>query len=184
MSVHRVLLVVCSALLIATTGWAGSRPVAVSPGSPEGVSLIESRCPTFSWTAVPGAESYELVVYQVGDEGEEAQPVLGETFAGSASSWTPSLDRCVERGGQYAWSVRAVAEKGALEWSSPSLFQVASGPSEAEFEEALLVVRGYLGVRAERASESGASVETEGAAPESKSEASAASPERGNEATS
>ena len=30
------------------------------------------------------------------------------------------------------------------EWSSPSLFRVAAGPSEEEFQEALAVVRAYL----------------------------------------
>ena len=146
MSVYRVLLVVCCALLIAATSWAGSRPVTVSPGNPQGVSLIEARCPTFSWGAVAGARSYELVVYRIGEEGEEAKPFLREAFAGSVYGWTPSLDRCLERGGQYAWSVRAIGRKEGSDWSRPSLFQVASGRSKAEFEEALELVRSYLGV--------------------------------------
>jgi hypothetical protein len=118
------------------------RPVAVSPGSATG-SVIGDACPTFSWGAVPEASSYQLVVYRVGDS-EDAEPVLRETFAGSVNGWTPSLDRCLERGGQYAWSVRAVGGGDASVWSSPSLFEVASGPSEAEFEEAVEVVRQYL----------------------------------------
>ena len=144
MSVYRVLLVVCCALLIATTtGWAGSEPVTVSPGSPTG-SVIGDTCPTFSWGSVEGAKSYELVVYRVEEGSEEARPVLRQSFAGSVASWTPSLDRCLERGGQYAWSVRGVGNGKESEWSPPSLFQVASGPSEAEFEEAVAVVRQYL----------------------------------------
>ena len=142
MSVHRVLLVVCSVLLIATTGSAGSKPVTVSPGSATG-ALIGDACPTFSWGSVEGAKRYELVVYRLGEEGEEPEPVLRETFAGSVSGWTPSLDRCLERGGQYAWSVRAVGQAEASEWSPPSLFQVTA-PTEAEFEEAVAVVRRYL----------------------------------------
>ncbi len=123
MSIPRVLRVGCLALAIATTGWAGSGvPVAVSPGDASKLALVEGRCPTFSWGEVDGAKSYELVVYRVEQGSEEAEPVLSQRISGSALGWTPSLDRCLERGGQYAWSVRAVAEKGALEWSSPSLF--------------------------------------------------------------
>ncbi len=131
-------------LAFAGVGWAGESPVAVSPGDASKLTLIEGRCPTFSWGLVEGARSYELVVYRLGEEAEEAQVVLRQSFAGSASGWTPSYDRCLERGGQYAWSVRALGQKEAPDWSPPSLFQVASGYSEAEFEEALAVVRSYL----------------------------------------
>ena len=140
-------------LVFCSTVWGAEAPVAVSPGSPTG-SLIGDECPTFSWGAVDGAKFYELVVYRVEADMEEARPVLSERIAGSALSWTPSLDRCLERGGQYAWSVRAAGGGDASDWSPPSLFEVASGPNEAEFEEALQVVRQYLVTRGE--------VETEG----------------------
>lgn len=117
--------------------------VAVSPGSAAG-SLIGDSCPTFSWGAVPGAKSYELVVYRVEDDNEEAKPALRQRISGTALGWTPSLDRCLERGAQYAWSVRAVGRKEPSEWSAPSLFEVAAGPSEEEFEAALKVVSQYL----------------------------------------
>ena len=93
---------------------------------------------------VEGAQSYELVVYQVGENGEDTKPVLQQTFAGSVSGWTPALDRCLERGGQYAWSVRAEGSKAASDWSPPNLFEVAAGSSEAELEEAVAVVRQYF----------------------------------------
>jgi hypothetical protein len=89
------------------------------------------------------------VVYLLGEEGEEAQPVLRQRIAGSALGWTPSLDRCLERGGRYAWSVRALGPKEESEWSRPNLFRVASAPSAVEFEEALEVVRTYLAARGE-----------------------------------
>ncbi len=153
----------------ASSALAAERPVAVSPGSASTVALIGDGCPTFSWGAADGAKSYELVVYRLAEEGEEAQPVLSETLAGSASSWTPSLDRCLERGGRYAWSVRAVGGKEASEWSAPSLFEVASGPSEAEFGEALEIVRQFLamerGGEAEGAAEEDLEVKSEGKAP-------------------
>ena len=47
-------------------------------------ALIEGRCPTFSWGAVSGAKSYELVVYLLGEENEEAKPVLRQSIAGPA----------------------------------------------------------------------------------------------------
>ena len=122
MSVQRVLLVVCSVLLIATTGWAGSTPVAVSPGGPTG-ALIQTACPAFVWEEVPEAKSYELVVYRIEEDGEGAELVFLETFPGSLDSWTPTLDSCLERG-QYAWSVRSVGKEVTSDWSQPSLFGV------------------------------------------------------------
>ena len=121
------------------------RPVAVSPGTPTGFATIADRCPTFSWGFVEGAESLELIVYALTDEDlEEVEPVLAVTLPGSANSWTPALEQCLEAGGQYAWWLRALAEVENTEWSSPSLFRVAAGPSEQEFQEALAVVRAYL----------------------------------------
>lgn len=96
-----------------SAAWAAESPVAVSPGSPTG-SRIGDTCPTFSWDAIDGATTHELVIYEVGQGRQEAEPVLKQEIPGSASSWTPSLDRCLERGGQYAWSVRAVIGKGGL----------------------------------------------------------------------
>jgi len=128
------------------TAWAAPQhdgPVTVSPGSATGL-LIGETCPTFSWGAMAGAKGYELVAYQLRGKGEEARPVLQQRVSGSALSWTPSLDRCLERGGRYAWSVRAVNAEGESGWSQPSLFEVASVPTEMEFEEALQVVRRYL----------------------------------------
>jgi hypothetical protein len=122
---------------------AAETPAAVSPGDASKPAVVESGCPTFSWSTVANATSYELVLYRLGEEAAP-EPVLREIFSGSASSWTPSLDRCLERGGRYAWSVRAVGEKAASEWSTPSLFRVAAGPSEADLEEAREIVRTYF----------------------------------------
>ena len=144
MRVQRVLPLVVGALLVATPVLAGLKPVTVSPGDPSKLVLIESRCPTFSWGQVDGAQGYELVAYRLGEEGEEAIPVLRQSLSGAVGSWTPSLGRCLKRAGRYAWSVRAVGSEEASDWSAPSLFQVAAGPSQAEFEQALAVVQSYL----------------------------------------
>ena len=154
MAVRRVVEIGFGGLLVAAALFGGSQPVPVSPGTPRG-SLIGDACPAFSWGAVEGANTYELVAYRVGEEGEEL-PVLRETLPGSASSWTPSLARCLERGAQYAWSVRAVGRKGASQWSSPSLFTVASGPSQLEFEEAFAVVRRYMAAQGGLEADAGA----------------------------
>jgi hypothetical protein len=124
-------------------------PVAVSPGDASTRALVEDRCPTFSWGTIEGARSYELVVYRLGEEGEEEEkePVVRENLAGSASLWTPSLDACLERGGRYAWSIRAEFETGSSDWSTSSLFQIAAAPSLAQLEQALAVVREYLDER-------------------------------------
>lgn len=134
----------------ASSALAAERPVAVSPGSERG-ALIGDGCPTFSWGEVEGARRYELVVYRVSSDEEESRPVLRKTFPGTVESWTPSLRQCLEQGGRYAWSVRAVGGDEASEWSAPSLFEVASGPSEAEFDAAVEVVRSYLALRGENA---------------------------------
>lgn len=123
--------------------WAAETPMAVSPGSPTGAA-IESRCPTFSWGAVASARALELVVYRVHEEGQEAEAVLEREVHGSASSWTPPLGSCLKRGGRYAWSVRSLGADTASDWSAPSLFKVAAGPTRVEFEKALAVVKDYL----------------------------------------
>ena len=137
--------VVLLTVLCATSAGGAEVPVAVSPGHPTHLAQVEARCPTFDWGAVTGVRSYQLVVYRLMEEEseEEAKPVVRATVPGSALGWTPALDQCFERGGRYAWVVRAVGTQKTSSWSAPSLFQVASGPSEAEFEQALDTVRRY-----------------------------------------
>jgi hypothetical protein len=138
--------------LVSTTHATGPEtPITVSPGSRTAVPLVEARCPTFSWGAVAGTGAYELVVYELGNPDEEAQPVLRETFHGSVSAWTPSLERCLKRGARYAWSVRTEGTMQPGQWSEPSLFQVAAAPREMELAEALRVVRAHLADRPEEA---------------------------------
>jgi hypothetical protein len=123
---------------------AATPPAAVSPGWVDVVVPVESRCPTFSWSAVEDATGYELVVYRIEERVEAGRAILYRHFKGSVSSWTPSLGDSLERGGQYAWAVRARGTSTASDWSQPSLFQVTAGPSQRELEEALAVVGQYL----------------------------------------
>ena len=50
---------------------------------------------------------------RIGEEGDEAQPVLRETFAGAVNGWTPSLDHCLE---STVWTQRWIVRR-----STPSL---------------------------------------------------------------
>ena len=72
----RALAVVMLLLGVAGSGLAAEAPVTVSPGDPSEIALIGDACPTFSWSEVEGARHYELVVYRLDEEGEEAEPLL------------------------------------------------------------------------------------------------------------
>ncbi len=120
-------------------------PVAVSPGDPGGFTSIAGQCPTFSWGFSEKADSFDIIVYRVtGDRSGGSQPIVATNVPGSADSWTPSLDRCLEAGERYAWSVGAVSRTSVTRWSLPSLFQVTARPNEDELRSALAIVRAYV----------------------------------------
>jgi hypothetical protein len=132
-------------VLVTTSGWAARQPTPVSPGDGQTFAVVQTACPTFSWDPVAKADAHELVIYRVDAAGQaESEPTVLVRLPGAAGSWTPSLDQCLERDGQYAWSVRAVRRQEAWAWSPPNLFEVAPGPSEAEFQSALAMMRKYL----------------------------------------
>ena len=125
-------------------------PVPVSPGSPTGATRISGTCPTFLWGSVTSIQAYELVVYRVPAEdalprGSELQAVLRISLPGTAQGWTPALGQCLEPGGQYAWTLRAVEDTGEPgAWSEANVFEISAAPSVTEIEEALLLLRQYL----------------------------------------
>ena len=102
-----------------------ARPAAVSPGDATRVASVATPCPTFSWAQVAGAERYELVVYRVDEDRHRAPVVLRQAVDGRAGSWTPTLERCLEGGGRYAWALRAQRGEARSPWSRPALFAVA-----------------------------------------------------------
>ena len=124
---------------------AGDRPVAVSPGDRSRLLPIDDPCPTFSWGQVVGSDRYDLVVYEVAPERENAPVALRASIDGGAGSWTPPLGSCLERGGHYAWSLRARRDGAVSDWSAPAMFRVLPGPTATELEEALTVLRSHLG---------------------------------------
>jgi hypothetical protein len=70
--------------------------------------------------------------------------VLVERTRGAALGWTPSLERCLERGVPYAWSVRAVAPDGPSDWADPLFFEITPRESAEELAAALEIVRRHL----------------------------------------
>ena len=97
--------IVATTMMVALLGvgvaaQAQRRPEAVSPGEPSDFADIEVRCPTFSWGATEGAESYRLVVFEVENAADidmtarrafgDLAPVLEKRLSGTVSSWTPT----------------------------------------------------------------------------------------------
>ena len=83
--------------------------MAISPGELDRSSTVAHPCPTFSWSQIPGAERYELAVFeQIEPENstyEEAvsfdNPVIAKTLPAPALSWTPSSEVCLVHGTSY-----------------------------------------------------------------------------------
>jgi hypothetical protein len=145
-------------------GWATSVSAqiagGVSPGLADRIVDTGARCPTFSWQEVPEAAGYELVAYSVP---EGIQPsavtsadlvpeteVLWTRVPRGSTSWTPALDRCLTAGGSYVWFVRTMYEDESDEdhpghWSEALYFRVSTRPSPEEVNEALRVLRRYVG---------------------------------------
>jgi hypothetical protein len=133
--------------LVGSVTWSAAQvPVAVSPAGEGEVSLVADRCPTFSWGSVEGAAAYELAVLEApgetagsrfAPEGERVRagmPVaISQVIPAAATSWTPSLGRCLRPGGTYAWAVRERGEYGRPdgEWSEWTIFEIA-GASAGE----------------------------------------------------
>lgn len=119
-------------------------PVPVSPGSDLGVAVVESRCPTFSWGSVAAARAYELIVYKLGEDGEPTAPELRRGFPAGVTSWTPTLESCLERGGHYAWAIRAITAEDSMPWSPATLFEIAELPGQLSRREALVLAQRLL----------------------------------------
>jgi len=122
----------------AAAAWAQQAPVLVSPGGEGAVVTVDQRCPTFIWGEMPRAERFELAVYAVDDTaGTAAEPVLTVEIPASAQAWVPPVERCLDPGSRYAWTLRGLGKDGSGAWSEPSLFAVAPLPTVAEARAAL-----------------------------------------------
>ena len=143
--------------LIITIGAApalAQTPVGVSPGAPLRITEVEGRCPTFTWSGVPGAAGYELVVYRLPDDAAETdaaddvelsptdQALFAELPAG-ATAWQPELADGLAPGERYVWFIRAVSDPATgdgSDWSGPRFFEVGAAPSAEQVRQALDVL--------------------------------------------
>lgn len=119
-------------------------PVAVSPGTSNGLQEVASRCTNFSWAGVEGAQGYILAVYEVAETGRLRRSVIHLPLPSGAYSWTIPAGSCLDRGKTYAWTVGATGSHEPVSWSDPVVFRVAPAPTHSEFQEALGIVRSYL----------------------------------------
>lgn len=159
MSRGKYLTVTVGLLISTAVAAAVAPPSPVSPGSVEDVEPLAERCPTFTWEAAVGADWLELVVYELAEDAARGMPPrarIAQRLPARATAWTPSLGRCLEPGGRYAWTIRAVSSEAAGEWPVPSLFRVERGPSREEIAAAVEVVRRYIELEAEGVEPGGA----------------------------
>ncbi len=126
-------------------------PSTVSPGAHDRFDAVGDRCPTFSWSVVPGAVGYELALYALSDAVSEPSngspieaplarslPILEHSIDAPATSWTPSLERCLHAVGSFGWAVRGrLASGAATDWSEPRLFELSDSARETDLEETL-----------------------------------------------
>jgi hypothetical protein len=117
----------------------------VAPGGAREATLA-SACTSFHWGRGESAETYELVVYEVGAEGGTtssmpAEPALTARVPGSALSWTPGLEHCLQPGLSYGWSVRALEAEGPSAWAPPLFFAVPKAPTVEELSHAIEILQ-------------------------------------------
>ena len=145
-----------SALLFAllAPGTAGAEAVTVSPGELDREVEAASACPSFSWSQEPGAQGYQLAVFRIADD-EEPELLLDHVVEGSATAWQPAREACLEPGGRYAWTVRALgaadAAEGSADWAPARRFTVSAAPADEEVASALETLRRWTASRGEPA---------------------------------
>jgi hypothetical protein len=136
--------------ILTGSAWAGMA-VPVSPGG--GTELTAQSCPTFSWSASEGAQSYRVEVYEqvtsdIIDRDSMrgiGNPVIAREISAPALSWTPSSGECLSRGMRYVWYVEGVDAKRKGQWSEGQGFQVEAAALSVEQKEAVQeVVRDYV----------------------------------------
>jgi hypothetical protein len=139
--------------LVCLMAMTASATESVSPGAFDRMAQVNNACPTFSWGMTDNAMAYEVVAYSLSDDASQEEElgadseVLFSRVAGSATSWTPSADRCFAPGGRFVWFVRAVTELDGDEvimtgeWSAGRYFTVPVAPSPEDVARAIEVMR-------------------------------------------
>lgn len=154
--------------LVTVVPFASARmPQAVSPGALDEFVVIEGRCPSFFWGAIPDAVEHELVAYRLPNETPDLSSrelayenaILHVRVPGTATAWQPDLQRCLTPGARYVWFVRGVFAAGDVgEWSYGRFFEIPSTPSPDEVANAIEVLRQFAASRTQgpRASDASA----------------------------
>jgi photosystem II stability/assembly factor-like uncharacterized protein len=104
----------------------GTEPFAPKPDSPQaGVSGVPVR-PIFQWSAIAGADRYELMV---STEAAFGNPTIlkTDTYALPATAWQSNITLNYDT--TYYWKVRAIGLGTASPWSAVSAFTTELSPS-------------------------------------------------------
>ncbi len=106
----------------------GTEIVAPKPYAPEaGASGVPVR-PVFQWSAIAGADSYELLV--AADPSFES-PIITKTGEYALPTTTWECDICLDYGTTYHWKVRTVGSESSSAWSATCSFTTEPPPAEA-----------------------------------------------------
>lgn len=137
-------------------------PVAVSPGSETEAVTVWQNCPTFSWSSVPDAASYQVVVFESLDGkimpyesmAIISVPVISAQITRPALSYTLSAEDRLKTGSMYAWYVQALDASGNVlgSWSNGRIFQVEQEIQFVGIREKLTEILRSYGVSDDTAS--------------------------------
>jgi hypothetical protein len=104
-------------------------PVTLRPESPAPGATGVPLKPVFQWTAVVGAEAYELLI---ATDADMADPIIDRTgqnaLAGNAWQCDVSLDYATT----YFWKVRAVNATTSTAWGTLGVFTTEAAPPSPE----------------------------------------------------
>jgi hypothetical protein len=96
--------------------WDNSLSFTIAPTASGPSGTISTPMPTFSWTSVVGAISYEIWLTDT-NTGQTVTPTV------TGTSWTPT--QTLNVGGQYKWWVGAISAAGTIAWDKPLLFLIS-----------------------------------------------------------
>jgi hypothetical protein len=123
MNTRACFLLACALWLAGCTSFTGVKPVFPEVGNPNYPSAIDTLRPTFEWQAAPGADSYDLIVYEgIKDESfwEGTKRAVGPEvyYREALPSNRHTIEQDLAPGTEYYWSVRVRKGGKASEWSN------------------------------------------------------------------
>jgi photosystem II stability/assembly factor-like uncharacterized protein len=109
--------------------------VTLRPESPTAGAIGVAVMPVFQWTAVIGAEAYELLV---ATDADANNPVIAKTdeYALAGNVW--QCDVSLDYATTYYWKVRATNASTRSAWSTTGVFTTESAPASTEPPEETL----------------------------------------------